>query len=269
MLVGPFLVGDFAQIEARLLSWFAEDAKMLEVFRQGLDPYKVMAASIYHLEDIEEVTPSQRFMGKQTVLGCGYRLGWEAFQRMLDVTYDTQIGDEEAQSIVTAYRRSAPAVVRLWNKLQRAMQVGISNKGTLIEIVKGGRLAIKFVDLDTFYLRLPSGRKLWYYDVRRDGKSWLAYGRNNVTHQMGEVYLHGGILTGHIVQSTARDVMAEALERLEAERFAPVLTVHDEAVSGRVSRGFDRFADLMSVCPQWLTDFPMKAECYETPRYRK
>ena len=63
-LKGPFFVGDYSQIEARMLAWLAGNERLLNAFRNGVDPYKLEAANIYG-KPIEDVTKDERFMGKQ------------------------------------------------------------------------------------------------------------------------------------------------------------------------------------------------------------
>lgn len=65
---------DYAAIEARIVCWLAGQEDALEEFRQGIDRYKIMAAKIFRTT-VAHITKDQRFVGKQTVLGCGYGMG--------------------------------------------------------------------------------------------------------------------------------------------------------------------------------------------------
>jgi len=60
---------DYAAIEARIVCWLAGQEDALEEFRQGIDRYKIMAAKIFRTT-VAHITKDQRFVGKQTVLGC-------------------------------------------------------------------------------------------------------------------------------------------------------------------------------------------------------
>jgi len=73
-----FLVCDFAGIEARVLAWLAGQKNLLKIFREGGDVYKMMAASIYNIES-DEVSKTQRQLGKTAILGCGYGMGGPKF----------------------------------------------------------------------------------------------------------------------------------------------------------------------------------------------
>lgn len=268
LLVGPFLVGDFGQIEARLLSFIAGDQKMLGAFARKEDPYKLMAAAIYH-KSAEDVTKPERFMGKQAVLGAGYGLGHRGFRRLLDVTYDEQIEEDAALQIIEGYRRNSPEVVQLWKKLERALSYAARVIRKRVVVIPD-MLSILFHDRETFTIRLPSGRDLWYRKVQYTSREgWKCYGRDKVTKRMGLVPLHGGALTGHIVQSTARELMANALEKLEQAEFFSVLSLHDEAVAEDEADRLPEFERAMLSLPPWATGLPVVVDCFATERYRK
>lgn len=266
---GLINVGDYSQIEARILAWIVGDTALLNVFAQGGDPYRMMAGKIYGKPE-DGITSSERFMGKQTVLGCGYGLGGGGFRAMLDETYDVQIEPDEAHSLVRLYRRNAPDVVKFWRRLDKALAHAIENVGTEFQIVKG-KLSIKFTREDRFWIRLPSGRKLRYYQVKRErtskGWSWSCFGRIKGSFY-GRVKIYGGALTGHIVQAIARDVMAAAMVLLDHLGHALVLTVHDELVS-LDEDDFDEFERVMKTPTEWLTEFPLAVDTFQTERYRK
>jgi DNA polymerase I-like protein with 3'-5' exonuclease and polymerase domains len=211
-------------------------------------------------------------MGKQTVLGCGYGLGGGGFAYMLDTTYDVQIERDEADTIVKAYRRNAPEVVRFWKRLDKALVYASQNVGTEFSVIKG-KISIKFTREDRFWIKLPSGRLLRYYQVRGErtpkGWNWSCFGRLKAGAGYGRVKIYGGALTGHIVQSSARDIMASAMVSLDALDHPLVLTVHDELVELDDDR-FDEFEAVMSSRPEWLTpDFPLAVEAFQSERYRK
>ena len=68
-MVGPFLVGDYSQIEVRVLAWIAGQKDLLALFRSGGDPYCDMATSIFH-RPVTKKDEKERFLGKQAVLSC-------------------------------------------------------------------------------------------------------------------------------------------------------------------------------------------------------
>lgn len=261
----PLLVGDFSQIEARILAALAGDKDMLHAFASGQDPYKMMAAKIYHTT-VDKITDSQRFMGKQTVLGCGYGLGKYGFTHMLDEVYDVQISEHEADNIVKAYRRSSPAVVKLWKAVEKGVRNAFRNPGKLLKDIHG--LQYK-AGRSSFFIQLPSGRRSYYRNVKFKGNEITCFGRLKNNAGYGNVKIYGGALVGHIVQGTARDLMANTLLRLDAAGFKTILTVHDEAVCLDQPKQLDQFKEVFLDLPDWAKDWPVDADCFATSRYRK
>jgi DNA polymerase len=81
----------------------------------------------------------------------------------------------------------------------------------------------------------------------------------------------GGHLTENIVQAISRDVMIEAMRRFEKSIYKPILTVHDEII-GEVKKGqgsVEEFCQIMKERPTWAKDFPIDAEGWRGPRYKK
>lgn len=96
-------------------------------------------------------------------------------------------------------------------------------------------------------------------------------GTDTLSKQWGRLRTYGGHLVENIVQAAARDLMADAMLRLEARNFQPVLTVHDEVV-GMVKHGEQRmpeFVACMAEVPEWATGCPVLVEGWQGRRYRK
>lgn len=277
--VGPFLIGDYAQIEARALAWFAGQENLLKLFREGGDPYCDLATDIYGRR-ITKADDKERFMGKQAVLGSGYGVGADTFRALLDVAHDVQISAEMANRAVQTYRRKYPDVVNFWYQMERAAHCAVSTKARRILASKPGLPQVFMGVRDVYerpflYVELPSGRSLHYaYPEMRRGE--LVYlGRNAYTHRWGPVSTYGGKLVENIVQAFSRDIMASGLRRLRERDFPLVLTVHDEAASeepehqpGRLTK-LEEFALVMNQVPEWADGLPLKAECFRAERYRK
>jgi len=127
-------------------------------------------------------------------------------------------------------------------------------------------------------LKLPSGRKLSYpfpriktEDVRRPTIVFAdnAAGRfADVRHGAGA---YGGLWTENVVSAIARDLLAEAMQRIEAAGYLIVLHVHDEIVA-EVPIGFgstEEFIHLMTRAPCWASGLPIAASAWSGPRYCK
>jgi DNA polymerase len=74
-----------------------------------------------------------------------------------------------------------------------------------------------------------------------------------------------------LVSGIARDLLAEAMLRIEAAGYAIVLHVHDEIVA-EVPEGLgslDEFTHLMTRKPAWALELPIAASAWTGSRYRK
>jgi DNA polymerase len=282
-LLGPFEVGDFSQIEARVLNWLAGQADMLELFRTKGDPYKAMASRIYGGKPVDQITKSERFMGKQAVLGAGYGLGDGGFQFMLDDIYDVQITDEFAKQVIGAYRTASPDVVAMWQQLNDAFTSAVFKKSERIKVWSTAQQEARHrpqLYMGTMitggmtyaYIELPSGRKLYYADPglvsTPRGPSVRYFGRDRFSKGWTMVRTYGGKIAENITQAVSRDILATAMLRLADAGYQLVMSVHDEkAVETR--NDLDRFRELMLVTPKWADGLPLDVEVFETMRYRK
>ena len=71
------------------------------------------------------------------------------------------------------------------------------------------------------------------------------------------------------VSGLCRDLLADAMFKLEAAGYPIVLSVHDE-VMAEVSDGFgdvQEFEQIMCQLPDWAGGFPVKAEGWRGNRY--
>ena len=80
-----FCVRDSGQIEARKLSYLANQEDALQVFVENGDPYNRLASKIFRYE-VDRKLPQfqlEGMVGKAGELGCGYGQGWVGFQENL------------------------------------------------------------------------------------------------------------------------------------------------------------------------------------------
>lgn len=84
----------------------------------------------------------------------------------------------------------------------------------------------------------------------------------------------GALLVHNCIQATDRDVLAEAVLRVEDETgLIPVFTAHDEAVYEIPEKGAEEklleIKDLMTVTPDWAKGLPLEVECFLSKVYKK
>ena len=145
------------------------------------------------------------------------------------------------------------------------------------QIVRCGRIDLKCTGA-FLQLKLPSGRKISYPQPRiiedKRGKHRVVFADNAagqfVDCRFGQG-AYGGLWTENIVSGIARDLLAEAMLRVEAAGYPIVLHVHDEIVC-EVPIGFgstEEFTRLMTRKPAWALELPIAASAWTGPRYCK
>lgn len=279
-----FRICDFSAIEARVVFWVAGCDVGLEVFaksdrKESEDIYCVTASDLVGFEVKKAEHSHERQLGKITVLGCGYQMGWAKLQFQAEKDYKVILEEHEAQRMVNVYRAKYEEVKWLWYGLNDAA-IDTVKTG---RIHSYGRVAYKLVeDRAGRWLTciLPNGRSLWYYDPVIEKfeffgkmKASLTYmGRDNKKGgSWGRVRTYGGMLTENVVQAIARDLMAEAMIRVEKAGYPIVLTVHDEIIS-EVPKTFgsqEDFDQIMSEVPDWAEGCPIAVEGGSVTRYQK
>ena len=273
---------DFANIEGRVLAWLAGQDDLVDMFANGGKVYEAMAAAIYRMEiDLIGKESRERQLGKKAVLGCGYGMGWQKFQKSCadDGIY---IDEELARRVVDTYREVNDKIVEFWYGIEGAAISAVSRPGFVTEF-----RGIKFLSRDGWLrCRLLSGRDLWYCDPKIEDartpwgktKRQLSFmGVDPITKQWCRQRTYGGALTENIVQALARDLLAGAMLRINS-RFKPggmkvVLSVHDEIIA-KAPTGCPvtvaEFEGAMQETPAWAAGCPVEAAGgYIAERYRK
>lgn len=265
---------DYSSIEGRVLAWIAGEDYITENYRLGKDPYIVFASQLYNVP-YEKVTKQMRFEGKTGELACGYK-GWSNSIR----TFAPELSEKRAEQIVTIWRKNRRATVRFWDGINTAAIKTVETKNAY------SYRRIKFGMRHGFlHCRLPSGRLLAYYKPHiinartpyGQKKDMIAFqGMDSKTNQWTEQRTHGGKLTENIVQAISRDILAEALLKLEKEGFDVVLHIHDEILVELPKTGpiltkqyFDKFIDILSIPPEWAEGLTIAADGWIGLRYRK
>jgi DNA polymerase len=181
--------------------------------------------------------------------------------------------------VVDAWRDAHARVKGCWYDTQDAAVRAIEDPRTVYETETG---LIKWVSNREFlYCRLPSGRCLAYarpevdYVPTKKGnrtKPQIRYmGLGKVSKKWGPQRTYGGRLVENATQAVARDVLVDAMFRLEAKGYPIVLHVHDEVVCEVPhDRGDpDELRDLICEKKPWVQGCPINAKPWTGPRYQK
>lgn len=236
---------DSSQIEARTLAWLAGQDDLVEAFEKGQDVYKIMASKIYNKPE-SDVTKSERFVGKTTVLGCGYGMGAMKFQIQLK-GFGVDVPIEECRRIIQVYRDSNPQITALWKQAQNCVAAIISGNSAQFGVVD----AVKF-DASEHGFLLPSGLWQRYNGLRKSevgGKVEFSY-----STRKGPSRIYGGKVVENICQAVARCIIAEQLLRI-AKRYKVVLTVHDAVACIAPEAEADEAVKYVEECMRWRPDW--------------
>lgn len=264
-----FIISDFSAIEARVLAWLAGESWRLEVFQTHGKIYEASASAMFHVP-IEEITKTSplRQKGKISELALGYGGSVGAMTAMGALKMG--LSEEELPSLVTTWRNANPHITQFWWAVDEAAVKAVRDK----KPSRVGRVAFEYTS-GILFVTLPSGRKLSYVKPRMGVNK---FGREGITYEgIGEskkwmrLETYGPKLVENIVQAASRDILAEAMLRLESEGFDIVCHVHDEVVlevpEGRSS--VDEINEIMAVNPEWTDGLPLKAAGFESPFYKK
>ena len=274
---------DFSAIEARMIAWLAGEEWVLEVFRTHGKIYEATASQMFGipLELIKKGNPeySYRQRGKVATLALGYQGGVPAMRQMDTSKALADLPDEEILDMVQRWRKANPAIVQFWYSVDAASKEAV-NTGRRVELWDGRLVFAREFDaanrLDFMTIQLPNGRKLYYANphmgTNRFGHPSLCYwGQNQTTKKWTVIETYGGKLAENITQATARDCLAEAIERLEAAGYPVVFHIHDEVVidAGPGHNGLDGVVEILSQTPSWATGLPLNAEGWVNPFFKK
>lgn len=273
-----FVVSDFSAIEARVIAWIAGENWRLNVFRNGGDIYCESASHIYHVPVVKHgLNGELRQRGKVAELALGYG-GSVGAMKSMDTT--GSVPEEEMLTIVRQWRAESPNIVRFWKNIERAAISCISGEGPQHIPIKGAqpiKLRMQVIGgTPVLRITLPSGRDVSYWDPIVKDSDWglrITYmSQNQTTRKWERTETYGGKLTENIVQSVARDCLAEKMILLEDKGYHVVFHVHDEMIFD-VPRE-DQYAakvidDAMAAPISWAPGLPLKGGTYECDFYRK
>ena len=270
--------GDFSAIESRVLAWVAGEEWKLESYRRfdethdpRDEPYCITACKIFRVPDGSFTKESpERGVGKICDLAFGYMgaLGaWRKFE-------PDKFTDEEVEKFKAEWRAAHPKIVELWHALDRAAWTAVRERG---RVVRCGCVAFKCTGA-FLQLKLPSGRKISYPNPRIkvvSPREQVVVFSDNAAGQFTDCRhghgAYGGTWTENIVSGISRDLLVEAMQRIEAAGYPIVLHCHDEIVAEvpEGSANTEEFTRLMTQVPSWASGLPIAAGVWSGPRYCK
>lgn len=264
-----FIISDYSAIEARVLAWLAGEEWRLQVFETHGKIYEASASAMFHVP-IEEITKTSplRQKGKISELALGYGGAVGALTSMGALKMG--LTEEELPGLVSTWRSANPHITAFWWAVDEAAITAVRDK----KPSRVGRVLFEYKS-GILFITLPSGRKLSYVKPRmilnKFGREGLTYEGIGESKKWMRLETYGPKLVENIVQAASRDILAEAMLRLEKEGFDIVCHVHDEVVlevpDGKSS--VEEVNEIMAVNPVWTEGLPLKAAGFESPFYKK
>lgn len=262
-----FIVADFSAIEARVLAWEAEEQWVLDAFENGEDLYCATASQMFHVPVVKHgVNGELRQKGKIATLACGY--GGSSGALISMGALQMGLKEEELPEIIDSWREANPKIVQYWWDVEKAAMTAYKT-GERSEI---GKIAFEFWS-GTLWMVLPSGRRLAYIKPRtqpnRFGRMSLTYEGVGQNHKWSRQETYSGRLVENATQAIARDILAEAMARMEDYGLSIVGHVHDEVIIEAPVGKYtvNEVCKLMAVKPDWCEGLPLAAAGYLAPAY--
>jgi len=292
-----FVGGDFSSVEGVGTAWHSGEEWKLEAYRKAFNKtgpglYELAYANMFGMS-VEDVTDSQRQIGKVTELAFGFGGGVGAFHSMAK-NYNVHVSDDDADGFKFGWRNDHPMVKEGWKNLETAAKAAVTHPGVKTFAGHVGRQVTFLMKGKHLYCQLPSGRILTYpLAVLRPGK----YGPE-LTHfrtmsgdekrkakviaddlnrpYFARISTWGGTLMENVVQAICRDLLVHVMLQLRAMGIPIVLHVHDEVVVEVLASEAEWTREVMQELmsddnnlPHWAEGFIMNGPCKIFMRYGK
>lgn len=221
--------------------------------------------------DIRNAGRRHRFtVSGKLVHNCGYQGGSGALISM--GALDMGLKESELPDIIEQWRNASPHIVQYWWDLQdAAIKTVQDHKERRVQ-----RVLFQYYS-GTLWIVLPSGRKLAFLKPRiqpnRFGHMSLTFEGTGGTEsggKWGRQETYGGKICENITQAIARDLLVEAMLRLEKAGMDIVAHVHDEVIieSPMGRHTVEEVCRIMAENPSWC-DAPLAAAGYRGFYYFK
>ncbi|MDK7355174.1 DNA polymerase [Peptoniphilus harei] len=262
-----FIISDFSAIEARVLAWLAGEQWVLDAFENGEDIYCRTASRMFGVPvEKHGVNGHLRQKGKIATLACGYQGALGALKAMGGI--EMGLSEDELQSIFDSWREANPNIVSLWWDIDSVVKRVVKTRTK----EKYKSLVISY-EKGILFIELPSKRRLAYPKAKigtnRFGGESIVYEGIVVGNKWDKIESYGGKFVENIVQAIARDILAEAMMRLEQKGFNIVMHIHDEVVIESNSSSIEEINEIMSIVPSWAPGLILDADGFESDFYKK
>lgn len=261
-----FIVSDFSAIEARVLSFLADEKWRTEVFVNNGDIYCAAASKMFGVPVEKHGRNAYlRQKGKIAELALGYGGSCGALRSM--GALDMGVKEEELQPLVDSWRQANPRIVEFWWKVDRAVKEAIKKR--IPARVNG----ISFMCRSgMLFITLPSGRTLSYVKpglgINQFGGESVTYYGIGATKKWEKIESYGPKFVENITQAISRDILCYAMRSLRRRFICG--HVHDELIiECPPETKVEEICGIMGRTPPWIQGLVLRADGYETPFYKK
>lgn len=263
-----FIVADYHSIECIVGAWVSRESWKVEAYAKDEDLYCKTAERMFGKPcEKHGVNSDLRKYGKLMELAGSYGGGPNAMKAFGAI--EMGLKDEELQPMVDAWRNANPKIVQCWWDVDAAIITAVRDHkkvdvGCLSFYTRAGML----------FVRLPSGRELIYQKPRIEindfGRDGLVYEGLNMSKKWTSIMTRGSRVYENCIQAISRDLLAEAMQRLEKAGYTIVMHVHDECVVEA-----DKYTKVEDIChimeeiPAWAPGLTVRADGYSCEFYKK
>ena len=235
-------------------------------------------ASLKPVYDIVNAGPRHRFtvmtergpiIVHNCILGLGFGTGAVKLRHTLKVAKEkVELEEPEANRIVDLYRKTYPAITRLWYSCNRALAF----------ISRGNEFKFGHNDLlktcpegimlpNDMLVRYPhlflKDSSYWYCKDRKEAANYTKWKFSDQWNPRDFTYIYGPKVTENVVQALARIIVFKQMNDIQ-RRYRVVLTVHDEVVccvpEDQAEDCKAYMLQCMSTPLDWCQDLPISAE---------
>ena len=269
-------VADASQIECRGNGFIAGQESLMELFREGKDPYNDTASAIFGRPIDRKGNPDdffEGFLGKTATLGLGFQMGGPKFKwtverdAKVNLKMDIDFPLQEANRIVyDVFRPKNYKIVEMWGHCEDFLHAMVANR-TMYWDYGDDSLWIDGPNNKIFF---PNGTWLYYPGLSYDSGDFTYLNKRGAGWKTK--YIYGGLFTENIAQHFARNITSWHLT-LIAERYPVVMHTYDENIAlipeAEADEGTQWMIDLMKVPPLWAKSMPLDAEGGHAQEYSK
>lgn len=263
-----FYVADFSAVEPRVIAWLSGEEWRQKAFAKNEDIYCASASQMFGVPVVKHgVNGELRQKGKIAELALGYGGSIGALKAM--GATKLALTEDELPPLVQMWRNASPKIVQFWWDIDKAAKDCIKTR--LPQTTHGMKFIYRSVCM---FLQLRSGRYLCYpqpkIGTNRFGSESITFMGINTVKKWDRIETYGAKLVENIVQATSRDLLAEAMRRLEAAGNPVVMHIHDEAViDAPTDCSLDTMVQIMTEVPDWATGLILNAAGFVSDFYKK